>query len=387
MSLKGVSWNQIEKVLQLGIKQTLLQDEQRERRSPLTRDFYNCELHDISAEDDKGSFYALAPFVFNKLRLDCYDNCYDDFAKSLASQPFEKLGKTGASGALFYRTFDGLFIVKSVQKKEWTFLRKLMEHYYKYMYNNKETTLPRFYGLYVYKTASKKHIRVVVMNNLLPSNVQMHEVYDLKGATYARRRAKHAQSKLKKDLDFQELHNFGINMSGSEYNRLKPNLESDVRWLQSFDIMDYSLLVGISWSNPSSASIKGFHHYYGNTSRGQCVLFCGIIDILQQYTVKKKAEHAVRSLYYKGGTISVIEPTTYADRFLNFMLLHTVFKEEDRGVLNRESVSRTSRRRNRESSMITTTASAIASTAKKSVLPPPRLRFERQYSNSRMYML
>jgi 1-phosphatidylinositol-4-phosphate 5-kinase len=49
------------------------------------------------------------------------------------------------------------------------------------------------------------------------------------------------------------------------------------------------------------------------------VLYMGIIDILQEYTVKKKLEHAYKSLQFDPMTISVTEPKIYAERFINFM--------------------------------------------------------------------
>lgn len=49
------------------------------------------------------------------------------------------------------------------------------------------------------------------------------------------------------------------------------------------------------------------------------VLYMGIIDILQEYNVRKKLEHACKSLQYDPMTISVVEPKTYAERFINFM--------------------------------------------------------------------
>jgi 1-phosphatidylinositol-4-phosphate 5-kinase len=49
------------------------------------------------------------------------------------------------------------------------------------------------------------------------------------------------------------------------------------------------------------------------------VLYMGIIDILQEYTVKKKIEHTYKSLHYDPMTVSVIEPKIYAERFINFM--------------------------------------------------------------------
>lgn len=49
------------------------------------------------------------------------------------------------------------------------------------------------------------------------------------------------------------------------------------------------------------------------------VLYMGIIDILQEYNLKKKAEHAYKSLQFDPLQISVVEPKLYAKRFINFM--------------------------------------------------------------------
>lgn len=49
------------------------------------------------------------------------------------------------------------------------------------------------------------------------------------------------------------------------------------------------------------------------------VLYMGIIDILQEYNLKKKAEHAYKSLQFDPLQISVVEPKLYAKRFINFL--------------------------------------------------------------------
>ena len=53
------------------------------------------------------------------------------------------------------------------------------------------------------------NIRIVVMNNLLPSSVQYHEKYDLKGSSYKRKAGPNEVTKKSptfKDLDFVERH-------------------------------------------------------------------------------------------------------------------------------------------------------------------------------------
>uniref|UniRef100_A0A8C2MD99 Phosphatidylinositol-4-phosphate 5-kinase, type 1 beta n=1 Tax=Cricetulus griseus TaxID=10029 RepID=A0A8C2MD99_CRIGR len=49
------------------------------------------------------------------------------------------------------------------------------------------------------------------------------------------------------------------------------------------------------------------------------LLFMGIIDILQSYRLMKKLEHSWKALVYDGDTVSVHRPSFYADRFLKFM--------------------------------------------------------------------
>ncbi|KAF5177226.1 Phosphatidylinositol 4-phosphate 5-kinase, partial [Thalictrum thalictroides] len=49
------------------------------------------------------------------------------------------------------------------------------------------------------------------------------------------------------------------------------------------------------------------------------VLYFGIIDILQEYNIKKKLEHAFKSLHFDPMTISAVEPELYSNRFINFL--------------------------------------------------------------------
>ena len=86
------------------------------------------------------------------------------------------------------------------------------------------------------------------MNNLLPSFVKMHQKYDLKGSTYKRKANKYErqkQSPTYKDLDFIEHHPDGIYLEMETYNALIKTMQRDCRVLESFKIMDYSLLVGV----------------------------------------------------------------------------------------------------------------------------------------------
>mmetsp|Transcript_7887 Transcript_7887/g.11927 ORF Transcript_7887/g.11927 Transcript_7887/m.11927 type:complete len:686 (-) Transcript_7887:127-2184(-) len=57
--------------------------------------------------------------------------------------------------------------------------------------------------------------------------------------------------------------------------------------------------------------------------RGREVYYMGIIDILQEYNMRKHAETAVKSLRQNRSNISCVDPELYANRFLSFLTEHT----------------------------------------------------------------
>jgi 1-phosphatidylinositol-4-phosphate 5-kinase len=248
--------------------------------------------------------------------------------------------------------------------------------------------LPKFFGLFCYQCNSK-NVRLAVMNNLLPSSVQMHQKYDLKGSTYKRKASKSELQKSHptfKDLDFLEHHPEGIFLEADTCSALIKTMQRDCRVLESFKIMDYSLLVGIHNLDLSakekaekrakmrdnsceddelgeltqgtglsrSRSINRQRLVAHSTAlesiqaesepvdaeddvppggiparnwKGErLLLFLGLIDILQSYRLKKKLEHTFKAMIHDGDTVSVHRPGFYAERFMGFMA-KCVFKK------------------------------------------------------------
>ncbi|KAJ0967245.1 hypothetical protein J5N97_024162 [Dioscorea zingiberensis] len=70
---------------------------------------------------------------------------------------------------------------------------------------------------------------------------------------------------------------------------------------------------------PSEDKTQVFHDVY------DVVLYLGIIDILQEYNMSKKIEHAYKSLQFDSLSISAVDPAFYSKRFLDF--IQTVFPE------------------------------------------------------------
>ncbi|XP_054468365.1 phosphatidylinositol-4-phosphate 5-kinase, type I, beta a isoform X1 [Anoplopoma fimbria] len=301
-----------------------------------------------------------APLAFRYFR-ELFGIKPDDYLYSMCNEPLIELSNPGASSSWFYLTSDDEFIIKTVQHKEAEFLQKLLPGYYMNLNQNKRTLLPKFYGLYCIQ-CSGITVRVVVMNNVLPRAMKMHYKYDLKGSSYKRRASRKERIKSSptfKDLDFQEMHE-GLHFDPDTYSALMKTLQRDCRVLESFKIMDYSLLLGIHVSDRKRLgresrcdSRKGQKVLYstalesiqGNAKAPEpgadddtlggipakhkdenLLIFLGIIDILQSYRFMKKVEHSWKALVHDGDTVSVHRPNFYADRFLNFMGT-TVFKK------------------------------------------------------------
>ncbi|XP_055309018.1 phosphatidylinositol 4-phosphate 5-kinase type-1 alpha-like, partial [Sitodiplosis mosellana] len=277
-----------------------------------------------------------------------------DFMSSLCTEPLRELSNPAASGSQFYLSDDDKFIIKTVQHQEAEFLPKLLSGYYRNLNQNPHTLLPKFFGLYGFQSNSE-NVRLVVMNNLLPSSVKIHQKYDFKGAIHNRKLNQQERAKSSptyRDLDFMEHHPNGIFLESDTYNALVKTIQRDCRLLESFEIMDYSLLVGVHnldlaikekqeksyrpppvMPRPSDSSSdesdpldrpNGIPARNGKGER--LLLFIGIIDILQSYRLKRKLEYAYKSVIYGGDTVSVCQPSFYSRRFQN-LIANKVFKK------------------------------------------------------------
>ncbi|XP_069993796.1 phosphatidylinositol 4-phosphate 5-kinase type-1 alpha isoform X10 [Penaeus vannamei] len=255
VTYKKIGTSQLMASIQLGIQQAVGSLASKPDLDVLIQDFYVVETIFFPSVGSQSTpahqfsefrFKVYAPIAFRHFR-DLFKIQPEDYLVSLCSEPLRELSNPGASGSIFYLTNDDEFIIKTVQHKEAEFLQKLLPGYYMNLNQNPRTLLPKFFGLYNYQ-CNAKNIRLITMNNLLPSSIKMHQKYDLKGSTYKRKASKYERSKESptfKDLDFMEHHPEGILLEAETYKALVNTIARDCRVLTSFKIMDYSLLVGI----------------------------------------------------------------------------------------------------------------------------------------------
>lgn len=82
------------------------------------------------------------------------------------------------------------------------------------------------------------------MNNLIPTNVKLHEKYDLKGSIYKRKASEEERKRdlpTLKDNDFKSLHPYGLTLEPFFYDQLMQTIEDDVRVSEA----DSSLLLSL----------------------------------------------------------------------------------------------------------------------------------------------
>ncbi|XP_024026158.1 phosphatidylinositol 4-phosphate 5-kinase 7 isoform X1 [Morus notabilis] len=351
------------------------------------------------------------PMVFRNLRemfkLDAAEYmmsiCGDDGLRELSSP--------GKSGSIFYLSHDDRFVIKTLKRPELKAMLKMLPNYYRHVGEHENTLITKFFGLHRIKLRGGRKVRFVVMGNMFYTELRIHRRYDLKGSTHGRitKKDKISQHTTLKDLDLT----YEFHMDKLLRQSLFKQIKLDCMFLESQQIIDYSLLVGLHFRapeqlksfeppdtrhtletllandgenlqaelpippnglrlvthEPSSVSTAPGPHIRGRTlkafslgdkevdvllpgtgrlrvqlgvnmpaqaQRKLClveedssevelfevydvVLFMGIIDILQEYNVKKKLEHAYKSTQFDPMSISVVEPHLYASRFTKFL--------------------------------------------------------------------
>mmetsp|Transcript_21416 Transcript_21416/g.70952 ORF Transcript_21416/g.70952 Transcript_21416/m.70952 type:complete len:629 (-) Transcript_21416:146-2032(-) len=361
------SWNFVS-ALTSGIKSTIRRE---------TMDGHQCgdDLHPIDFHEcfksstvtpEKGlyKFKDYAPKVFRNLR---YFFGVDDkaYLQSIGQDGLHEIStaETGSkSGQKFLISADGRYFMKTITKSECKFFRKILPQYYNHMKNSRNTLLCRFFGLHRIKPGK---LHLLVMCNIFDTERVVHDRYDLKGSTVGRQ-VSEAEKKnptvILKDLDFIKA-NGKIVVGADRRQQMMTQVQADCNFLQSIGVMDYSLLLGIHWREKAVDTKEGgsdhraspkfrttdllrrtgsllqvkrekthtsifqeddggwcsFQTNKDGPVSGNQIYFMGIIDYLQYYNSRKRAETFVKSFQYNYKEISAVGPQLYASRFCDFI--------------------------------------------------------------------
>jgi len=329
-------------------------------------DFHECfKSSTVTPEKGLYKFKDYAPKVFRNLRFffGVDDKAY---LQSIQQDGLHEIStaETGSkSGQKFLISADGRYFMKTITKSECKFFRKILPQYYTHMKDSRNTLLCRFFGLHRIKPGK---LHLLVMCNIFDTERVVHDRYDLKGSTVGRQ-VSEAEKKnptvILKDLDF-------VNAKGKivvgvdRRQQMMTQIQADCNFLQSIGVMDYSLLLGIHWREKAVDAKQGggdhrvpspkfsksdllrrtgsllqvkrekthtsvfqeddggwcsFEVNKDGPLSGNQIYFMGIIDYLQYYNTRKRAETFVKSFQYNYKEISAVGPQLYASRFCNFI--------------------------------------------------------------------
>ncbi|KAH0918852.1 hypothetical protein HID58_026512, partial [Brassica napus] len=279
--------------------------------------------------------------------------CGDDALRELSSP--------GKSGSFFYLTNDDRYMIKTMKKSETKVLLRMLAAYYNHVRAFENTLVIRFYGLHCVKLTGtiQKKVRFVIMGNLFCSEYSVHRRFDLKGSSLGRTTDKPESeinsNTILKDLDL----NFIFRLQKAWYQEFireasvagelipsgactpigefedesAPRLSrADVDQLLSDTTRWASIRLGGNMPARAERTMRRNNcefqlvgeptgEYY------EVVMIFGIIDILQDYDISKKLEHAYKSIQYDPTSISAVDPRLYSRRFRDFIF--KVFTEDD----------------------------------------------------------
>ncbi|XP_029129346.1 phosphatidylinositol 4-phosphate 5-kinase 1 isoform X1 [Cajanus cajan] len=321
------------------------------------------------------------PMVFRHLRELFAIDPTDYTLAICGSDTLREMSSPGKSGSIFYLTQDDRFIIKTVKKSEVKVLIRMLLSYYQHVCQYKNSLVTAFLGVHCVKPVGGQKTRFIVMGNVFCSEYRIHKRFDLKGSSHGRTtdkpREEIDETTTLKDLDL----NFVFRLEQSWFQELKWQLDRDCEFLEAEGIMDYSLLIGLHFRDDCSVdemkgsprdSNSGKRDMHDDdemlTCRGplirlgmnmparaervcktgvdqqtgggssnstpsesnsqisDVILYFGIIDILQDYDISKKIEHAYKSLQVDSTSISAVDPKLYSKRFRDF--IHRIFVED-----------------------------------------------------------
>ncbi|KAI3460633.1 hypothetical protein Pfo_017296 [Paulownia fortunei] len=257
----------------------------------------------------KYSVVCLYASQFRQLRDRCCPSEVDYIASLSRCRNWDAKG--GKSKSFFAKTLDDRFIIKEIKRTEFDSFMKFATNYFEYMNQcyelGNQTCLAKILGIYQVTIRSAKNGKearhdLLVMENLSFGR-HIARQYDLKGALHARyNTAGNNSGDVLLDQNFvNDMNVSPLYVTRKSKRNLQRAVYNDTNFLNSINVMDYSLLVGV------------------DTHRHE--LACGIIDYLRQYTWDKQLENWVKSslVVPKNQLPTIISPKEYKKRFRKFV--------------------------------------------------------------------
>lgn len=227
----------------------------------------------------------------------------------------------GASGSFFFFSYDNRLVIKTISEAEVEVFVRLLPYYYKHLIKYPKSLLSRAYGLFSVEIAGISKISFIMMENTFEAfenNRIFYKKYDLKGSTI-KREVKDSSADVLKDINYLRSNDAFLLMSADRKAKLMEQINADISLLSNYNIMDYSLLLGIGMRK-SGVREHGSWRYFEDGSEITGRVYClSLIDYLQEFNMNKYMELTLKKVFKGGGDISSIDTAAYFNRFLKFI--------------------------------------------------------------------
>jgi 1-phosphatidylinositol-3-phosphate 5-kinase len=207
----------------------------------------------FSSGDCRFSIRVLFTEQFDALRQAC--ECGQTFIQSLARCNNWVECSGGKSGVTMMKTLDDRFIIKQLSRAEMDAFASNAGAYFRFLADvlvqDRPTTLAKIYGVYrlnVRNAHTGKQIKLdcAITENVFANAGKMSQIYDLKGALRNRFVQPNGQATQVLQDGNLVTSKVPIYLRESAKRRLREALYHDSLFLANCEVMDYSLVVGVT---------------------------------------------------------------------------------------------------------------------------------------------
>jgi len=230
---------------------------------------------------------------------------------------YRTMSTNSKSGELFLFSSDRRFIIKTLSSKELILLMRMMPAYLDHIQRWPRSLIVRYAGLYLIQRG-EQFLHFVVMKSVFDPQISLHLKFDLKGSLYKRK--KKSQESVGKDEDW--VHSgHRLRLPLEVQREFCAQHELDAQLLESFKMMDYSVLIGVHFVEDEFQRMLEPGWGDGCLISEDCkeVYYIGIIDHSIKYGIKKQAENLLRVAQGTSDRASCVSADTYAERQLMFL--------------------------------------------------------------------
>ncbi|KAJ9171463.1 hypothetical protein P3X46_014830 [Hevea brasiliensis] len=199
------------------------------------------------------------PDVFRNIQEMNSVNHADYMMLLCANNILREVSLPGKAGRVFVLSTNDHIVIKTLKKSELKVILDALPNYYFHMMKYPSSVILTLYGLHSVRQVGGLKVYFVVFANPIPLDMNIHDVYNLKGSSKGRTVQKQVieEYTIHKDADFD----YCFYIKPSIRERFLAQIKSDCEFLEEEGIIEYSLLIGLSMQTPFQGSLNGrsFH--------------------------------------------------------------------------------------------------------------------------------